>query len=153
MTTPENKEIVTIDTYSQLALREEAVLHLQNVVNTSKGALDTDIVDAKTLKFVKDARIKIRDTRTGIKNGRLAYTEDMTKKTKDAIEAEKYLISIISPTEDALKAKEEEYETMIENEKKRKEHEQLIISQERWNKLDTIGAKYLPREVAEMSDE
>lgn len=155
MTTQENTttELVETQIFSVQDLRNSEVLRLEEVAKKGQEAIDIDITDKATLKLVHDARIMLQKNRTTISKSRLAFTAGLTQAQKDAIQIEKDLIAIISPTELLLEEKEKAYEAEQDRIKKEKEEAEQANIQKRFDALNEIEAVFIPGEVAKMSDE
>ena len=123
---------------TELLEKEEARLDLLAI--KAKPALETKIVDKASYKIIHDAQIELRDNRTRISKGRLLFTDRNTRQNKEAIQCEKDLIARIQPTEEALKAKKEVYDTEQDRIKKEKEEAELRILQDRIDELTKYGA-------------
>lgn len=92
-----------------------------------KAAIHIEIIDKETYEQVHSSQIVLRDTRNDIKNQWLAIRENANKFIKQVTAAEKELLALITPTEDILIAKKEEWKKK-EDEKKeleRKAQEEL----------------------------
>jgi hypothetical protein len=139
MTTTALTEIAELELFSVNELREKELSRLDLVALKAKTALDIDIVDKKTYDIVHDAQMECRNNRTRISKGRLMFTESLTKQTKDAIQCEKDLIARIQPTEEALKAKKDEYDSEQDRIKKEKEAAELQTLQDRIDELKSYG--------------
>lgn len=155
MTTQETETTDLVETkiFSVQDLRTAEVLRLEEVAKKGKEAIDIEIIDKATLKAVHDARIILQKNRTTILKSRLAFTAGLTQAQKDAIQIEKDLIAIISPTELALEEKEKAYEAEQARIKKEKEEAEQANIQKRFDALNEIEAVFIPGEVAKMSDE
>lgn len=155
MTTQETEttDLVETQIFSVQDLRNAEVLRLEEVAKKGQEAIDIDITDKASLKLVHDARILLQKNRTTISKSRLAFTAGLTQAQKDAIQIEKDLIAIISPTELALEEKEKAYEAEQARIKKEKEEAEQANIQKRYDALNEIEAVFIPGEVAKMSDE
>ena len=155
MTTQETEttEMVETKIFSVQDLRTAEIARLEEVAKMGTDMLKVEITDKATLKAVHDARIVLQKNRTTITNSRKAFTENLTKAQKDAIQIEKDLIAIISPTEILLDEKEKAYEAEQARIKKEKEEAEQAIIQKRYDALNEIEAVFIPSEVAKMSDE
>lgn len=153
MTTTALTEVAELELFSVNELREKELSRLDLVAQKAKTALDIEIVDKKTYEIVNDAQMECRNNRTRISKGRLMFTESLTKQTKDAIQCEKDLIARIEPTEQALKAKKDQYDLEQDRIKKEKEAAELQILQDRIDEFKSYGVIMDIGLIKNMSDD
>lgn len=119
-----NKESQTLNMDSFNPKKAELIA----LAEKHKAATQIEIIDKETYEQVHSAQIVLRDTRNDIKNQWLAIRENANKFIKQVTAAEKELLALITPTEDILIAKKEEWKKK-EDEKKeaeRKQQEELV---------------------------
>lgn len=153
MTTQENTAVIEAQVFSVQDLKDKEVERLKKLAEEAKQALETPITDKATLKLVHDTRIKLRDNRTKLNKDRKAFTAHLDEKKNAALSVEKELVGIISPIEDELLAKEEEYEKEQERIKEEKAKKEAEILQKRIEALNAVEAEYIVGQIAAMSDE
>lgn len=138
--------IQLIDLYNPttLELREAKKQELLILAEEAKKVLEVEIIDNKTKEIVHAEQMKLRAARVEIEKARKDFTKNLDEQKAGAITIERELISIISETEDLLKAKKEAYEAKIKAEKEAEEARKQQIIAERTTKLAKYGEVYDP---------
>lgn len=128
--------------YNTNIMKLEKENELKKAAEEGKKIQLLPITDKKTYETVHDMQMKLLKLRTGVANDRKDFTKHLDEKKAAAIEIEKELIGIISPTEEALKLKKEEYEKEQERIKEEKKAEEARILQSRIDRMNAIQAAY-----------
>ncbi len=151
--TTQDTALVEAQVFGIQELKDKEVERLKKLAEEAKQALETPITDKLSLKLVHDTRIKLRDNRTKLNKDRKAFTAHLDEKKNAALSVEKELVGIISPIEEELLAKEEEYEKEQERIKAEKAKEEAEILQKRIEALNAVEAEYIVGQIAIMSNE
>lgn len=108
------------------------------LADEAKQALSIEIVDKKTYEQVHQAEMMLKEARISVEKTWKAMREDAIAFQKKVIEVEKDLVSVISPTEEALKAKKKAWN----DEQERKKEEEARKAEEALNNRVQELAKY-----------
>lgn len=147
-------QVLDISTvYTTTQLKEAKKAQLQTLADKAQTAKDTPITDKTSYRLVHETQIALRDERIAIEKGRKEFTANLDERKKSAIEIERELTSIISPIEEELKAKKEEYEKEQEKIKEEEERKKAEVLQDRIRELDSYEAPYNIALIQNMSDE
>lgn len=156
MTTEQTKVTKVVDIsniYNTNIMKLEKENELKKAAEEAKKIQALPIVDKKTYETAHDMQMKLLKLRTGISKDRKDFTEHLDEKKKAAIDIEKELIGIISPTEEALKLKKEEYEAEQERIKQEKAAEEARILKDRIDRMNAINAEYDIQAISAMTDD
>jgi hypothetical protein len=145
----------TIDTKIETGLQilDEKETSLIELKARCSGLKISGIEDKQGFKAVREARLTLKDARVQIQKDGKSLRENAIRFQKAVIEKENQLIDIIAPIEKELQQEEETYNSLVEQERLKKEREEDQRIQKRIDALakfnhglDVYEAKIMPEE-------